>query len=188
MSLLKPGDASPNEPDLAWIEARLNALPTATPSHELDSRIAAALDADRQASRRRPRALVALAVAAGIAVAVGVMPRLLMPVNRPNAGNKPGAILSPATTARANLPDASAHSPSAPAAPVDGHEIQLVNVQQTYQQVHREGIVIQEDDAAFERVIRRSVRQVILIDPTSGQQVSITIPQEEMLVAPVRTF
>jgi hypothetical protein len=64
-----------------------------------------------------------------------------------------------------------------------------ISITRTYGGIARDGIIGRTvTGQPIERIRRQTVRQVLIVDPKRGTKVSITMPQEEVLVVPVRTF
>jgi hypothetical protein len=154
------------------IEAMLRDLPLRPPSPGLDRRVMSA----RHPWRRRLRWMAPVAAAAAL-VAIAVGSWSLHHASRRH-GEKPIAkSLDP------GLPTADTR----PAATVAS--LTPISITRTYGGIARDGIIGKTPTGQpVERIRRQTVRQVLIVDPKRGTKVSISMPQEEVLVVPVRTF
>jgi hypothetical protein len=64
-----------------------------------------------------------------------------------------------------------------------------ISITRTYGGIARDGVIGKTASGQpLERIRRQTVRQVLIVDPKRGTKVSITMPQEDVFVVPVRTF
>jgi hypothetical protein len=146
--------------------------------------------------RARP---IALASAAVLALAFGVGP-LLRP-HKPVVGGLPGSFqqvvhtTEPQPIPRELLDDseltarlllqaeANQSDPSAAAAPVAP-----VGLQQTFERVQDDGVVMVDGKAAYQRLRRQAIRQIVVVDPQTGEHATVSIPVQELLVRKLEPF
>ena len=145
------------------IETLLRRMPLRHPPPAMDERVAAVL---RPSGRTSP-AWRWGALAAGLVLAGGITAGLLwhrkLPPNEPQ--QTPSAVV------------VGSAMPSAP-----------VSASRTVSHIVNDGVIGSWDDAPLQRIRRISVRQLVVIDPATGQRLNISVPQEEIVVMRRETF
>ncbi len=148
--------------------------------------------------RARP---VALASAALVALAFGVGP--LVAPHKPPAVTPIGftpvsQVTQPPAVPRELLedPDLTAQlllqsrlseteSPTEAGASVSSSPVGL---QQTFDRVQDDGVVLVDGKAAYQRLRRQAVRRIVVVDPETGEHVTVSIPTQELLVRRLQPF
>jgi hypothetical protein len=166
-------DDEPIDDDgLAEIEATLRQMPLRPPPASLDRRVTAAC----HPWRGRLRWLAPVAAAALLAIALGSWgwyyasrQHGVKPIVQSDQQHNPADTRPTVAAAVASL------SP--------------ISITRTYGGLTRDGIIGKTATGQpVERIRRQTVRQVLIVDPKRGTKVSITMPQEDVFVVPVRTF
>ena len=152
-----------DDPRELEIELALRRLPLRTPSDHLDAQIAGVLGANR--TRRRPSLL--LAVAAAVAVALGTVPLVLN--HPPQPSRRPlveGPVDQPA--------------PRSTAGPL--------RVERQFARISDDGVIGTAHGVPVQLLRRTAVRQIWYFDPHTGKKLQVTIPRDQTILVPVRTF
>jgi multidrug efflux pump subunit AcrA (membrane-fusion protein) len=63
-----------------------------------------------------------------------------------------------------------------------------IGLQQTFDRVDDDGVVLVKDGAAYRRMRRQAVRQIVVVDPRTGEQSVVSIPTRELYVRRVEPF
>jgi hypothetical protein len=170
-----PDEHDEQEDDgLAEIQAMLRHLPLRPPPPPLDRRVTAAC----HPWRRRLR--WASAAAAILALALGSWTW--------HHASRRHADTPIAKSLDRRMP-AVAVADTRPAGAAIVASLNPISITRTYGGISRDGIIGKTASGRpVERIRRQTVRQVLIVDPKRGTKVSITMPQEEVLVVPVRTF
>jgi len=149
--------------------------------------------------RARP---VALASAALLALAFGVGPILHphKPVVGLPAGIQPVVHLTEPQpiprelledselTAQLLLQAAAGDSDASSAAAAMPVTLTPVGLQQTFERVQDDGVVMVDGKAAYQRLRRQAVRQIVVVDPQTGEHATVSIPVQELLVRRLEPF
>jgi hypothetical protein len=136
------------------LEQWLRQVPLRQPSAQLDRRVAAAL---------HPWQWRRVAVAAAIGLAAGL------------------AALSHQRTAESPRPPVAQASSSTHAASHPSSPTRPVSIVQVFGEVRNDGIVGRTADGdSLRRLRRQTLRQTVLIDPATGQRLTVTTPREEV--------
>jgi hypothetical protein len=158
-------DDEPIDDGLADIESTLRQLPLRPPPPTLDRRVGLAC----HPWRRRAR-WTAAAAAAIVALAIGGWTWR----HTWRAGDKFIATSEPRHPVETRPFTAS---------------LTPISITRTYGGIARDGVIGKTASGQpLERIRRQTVRQVLIVDPKRGTKVSITMPQEDVFVVPVRTF
>lgn len=64
----------------------------------------------------------------------------------------------------------------------------LINVEQTFERVERDGVVLVDGPTAYQRDRRYAVNRFVVLDPTTGGRVTVTLPVQETVVRRVEPF
>lgn len=214
----RPRDRETNHdvlhPTDAELEALLRQLPLAKPGRGLDAQISRLLAVEDSTSPRlKPMKLparspsrliwpVIVSAAAVIVLAFGLgwflsrskMPETavhpstvhsppVIPVALPQEKTEPVELDFTARLALAAEEEQQLKlltQPAKPPAPV--------GVQQTFERVDDEGFVLVQDGAAYQRLQRRAVRRITVVDPQTGEHATVTIPIRETMVRKVEPF
>jgi hypothetical protein len=156
----------------ADIEAMLRQMPLRPPPPSLDRRVTVAC----HPWRSRLRWLPPLAAAAAVAIALGSWGWY-------HASRQHGVTPIVNSDPQHQPPD----TRPTPAAAVAS--LNPISITRTYGGLTRDGIIGKTATGhPVERIRRQTVRQVLIVDPKRGTKVSITMPQEDVFVVPVRTF
>jgi hypothetical protein len=174
MSSNTPGPAEPDENLMAgqrplpWepeIEHALKRLVLRSPSPELDAKVSRDLRRPRTSSRLRT---ACLAIAAAVAVAGGSIPLLTHYLRA-----------APIKTVvdRRSLPPARLKPASGP-----------LRVERQIARVSDDGVIGTANGVPVQLYRYRALRQVWYFDPHTGKKLQVTVPQNEWVLVPVRTF
>ena len=160
---LDRADGREDDPRELQFEMGLRRLPLRGPSRELDARIARLVRSVPRHHRGRP---LLLAVAASIAVAMGTVPIL---VHRQPTIPPPPVVRGPAVT----LP-----RPAAGA----------LRVERQVARVADDGVIGTANGVPVQLLHYRAVRQIWYFDPHTGNKLQVTVPRDQVVLVPVRTF
>jgi hypothetical protein len=143
----------------------------------------------------------ALASAALVALAVGV--GLLLPPRKPTVPGPPvqpvlnrevpqvipsDLLVDPDLTSRLTLQAAPAAEASESHGAATAPSLTPIGLQQTFDHVQDDGVVIVDGKAAYQRIRRQAVRRIVVVDPATGEHVTVSIPTQELLVRRVEPF
>jgi hypothetical protein len=190
------------------LDALLRGLPLSKPSKSLDARIDRLLapSVTTQLGRRSRRQLLlqlspaffAAAAAVIVTFAIGelnrktVLPTPSQPTVEPtpiaavqNASDSSLPVELDLTTELALAAEAQAAKEAEERAAAARTPIGL---QQTFQQVQDEGIVLETDGTAYRRLHRQAVRQIVVVDPETGERAVVSIPTRELVMKRVEPF
>jgi hypothetical protein len=60
--------------------------------------------------------------------------------------------------------------------------LQPVGLQQTFDRVQDDGVVLIDGATAYQRYRRQAVRRIVVVDPQTGEHATVSIPIQELLV------
>jgi hypothetical protein len=151
-------DADPGD---AEMESLIRALPLASPSQELDLRIARTLKASRRRWRLAPLAGLAASVALAAAIGWKILPR--------SSSNPP----TPITPAPLPITPASFARP--------------LRIEQNQVRLTDRGIVGFAGATPLRGFHVHGMKQIWYVDP-AGKRVCVTVPTDRVVLVPVQTF
>ena len=149
----------------ADIEPSLKRLVLRSPSSQLDAKVWRNLGRSRASSRLR---VACLAIAAAIAVAAGAVPLLVRYLH---------AI--PARAVVDGRPHAPAHMAAAPGP---------LRIERQIARITDNGVIGTANGVPVQLYRYRALRQVWYVDPHTGKKLQVTVPQNQWVLVPVRTF
>lgn len=109
-----------------------------------------------------------------------------LPANGDDAGTTsapdPGidADLPPSTAANGAIASTDGVGPAGRGEPV--------GLQQTFERVANDGVVLVEGSSAYQRYRRDAVRRIVVVDPETGRSVTVSVPTQEIVVRRVESF
>ena len=153
----------------------LASMPLRTPSDRLHARV---LRECRRGSAAR-LGFRMLGVAASIGIVVGSIALLMH--DHPGAPSQRRTIglIAPATTVAATVTST---------VPATAASVKPVRIIRTLSDITDDGVVATVGGEPFRRLRRRTVQQVVLIDPKRGTQVTYRQPHEQIVLVRVKSF